>query len=82
MATFNPEDSPVMVVCRLPRVMYDPERRYTNNSCDQVTGQELYMALLEATDRNVGGMVAATVADMLSRGVSDQIEACRQSAIK
>ena len=40
------------------------------------------MALLEAGDRNVGGAVAAAVAKMLSQGVSDQIEASRQTTIR
>ncbi|CAB1121556.1 unnamed protein product [Ectocarpus sp. CCAP 1310/34] len=40
------------------------------------------MALLEASGNNVGGVLAAAVANMLSQGVQEQIETCRQTAIR
>ncbi|CAM9115051.1 unnamed protein product [Ectocarpus fasciculatus] len=39
------------------------------------------MALLEASGNNVGGVLAAAVANMLSQGVQEQIETCRQTTI-
>lgn len=40
------------------------------------------MALLEAGGRNVGDVIAAAVAKMLSQGVTDQIEAARHNTIR
>lgn len=48
----------------------------------QVSAQQVYMALLEASSNNVGGVLAEAVAKMLSQGVSEQIETCRQSTAR
>ncbi|CAM9530691.1 unnamed protein product [Ectocarpus sp. 12 AP-2014] len=47
----------------------------------RVSAQQVYMALLEASGNNVGGVLAAAVANMLSQGVQEQIETCRQTTI-
>lgn len=47
-----------------------------------MSAQQLYMALLEAGGRDVGDVIAAAVAKMLSQGASDQTEASRQTAIR
>eukprot|EP00752_Nemacystus_decipiens_P012244 g10853.t1 len=47
----------------------------------RVSAQQVYMALLEASSNNVGGVLAEAVANMLSQGVPEQMEACRQSTI-
>lgn len=40
------------------------------------------MALLEASSNSVGGVLAEAVANMLSQGVPEQIETCRQSTVR
>ncbi|CAM9383693.1 unnamed protein product [Ectocarpus sp. 4 AP-2014] len=47
----------------------------------RVSAQQVYMALLEASGNNVGDVLAAAVANMLSQGVQEQIETCRQTTI-
>lgn len=41
------------------------------------------MAVLEAgTSSNLGGVLGEAVANMLSQGVQEQIETCRQTSIR
>lgn len=50
---------------------------------NQVSAQQLYMAMLEegGNGRGVGDAVAASVARVLSQDVPDQLEACRHTTV-
>ncbi|CAM9170022.1 unnamed protein product, partial [Hapterophycus canaliculatus] len=49
----------------------------------RVSAQQVYMSLLEGSGsmNDVGGAVAEAVAEMLSQGVQEQIETCRQTTL-
>lgn len=48
-----------------------------------MSAQQVYMALLESGGgSSTGGVIAEAVAKMLSQGVQDQIETCRQTSIR